>query len=412
MKHAYLFVVFLLVSVSLFCQEKRLALIIGNSKYEHCGVLINPANDALSMKKALTEVGFEVQEYYNLSQREMKKAIDDFGLKLKGYNVGLFFYAGHGIQANGNNFLIPVDANLINERQIEYDCVQANRVLSFMENSGAEVNIVILDACRNNPFERSWDRSASSKGLAFMDAPAGTLIAYATAPGSTASDGSGKNGLYTSAILESIQIPNITALQMFQNVRSVVSEKSGSRQIPWESTSLIGDFYFYRNEELGSPLPYSSSKDISTGSRGVSTTIIDGYPVTQVKFGKSKGLYLREEKLTRRDFSLMLKEADSEYWITMDKAWSNNILAITGVAFGGAAFIGYGIASEVTADTKNEKIYTITAYSGLGMMGIGVLCWWSGYRQYNRVMKYYFPDNYSHLQIGPIQNGFGLAINF
>lgn len=129
---------------------------------------------------------------------------------------------------------------------MEYDCVQADRVLAVMEASGAKVNIMILDACRNNPFERSWTRAASGRGLAYMNAPGGTLIAYATAPGSTASDGSGKNGLYTSAILESIKIPNLTILQMFQNVRSIVSQKSNKQQYPWESTSLTGDFYFYQ----------------------------------------------------------------------------------------------------------------------------------------------------------------------
>jgi uncharacterized caspase-like protein len=113
-----------------------------------------------------------------------------------------------------------------------------------MEASGSKVNIIILDACRNNPFERSWTRSSTGKGLAFMNAPSGSLIAYATAPGSTASVGTGRNGLYTSAILESIKIPNINILQIFQNVRSIVAEKSGGKQVPWESTSLTGDFYF------------------------------------------------------------------------------------------------------------------------------------------------------------------------
>jgi uncharacterized caspase-like protein len=113
-----------------------------------------------------------------------------------------------------------------------------------MESSGTKVNIIILDACRNNPFERSWTRSSTGKGLAFMNAPRGSLIAYATAPGSTASDGSGNNGLYTSAILESIKIQNINILQIFQNVRNIVTEKSEGQQIPWESTSLTGDFYF------------------------------------------------------------------------------------------------------------------------------------------------------------------------
>jgi WD40 repeat protein len=223
--------------------QKRLALIIGNGSYSG-STLANPENDARDMKNALQKFDFDVLMYENLGQSMMKKAMDEFGEKLKGYDVGLFFYAGHGIQSKGYNYLIPVDAELKSESQVEYDCVQADRILALMEESGTTVNIIILDACRNNPFERSWTRSANSRGLAFMNAPSGSLIAYATAPGSTASDGSGKNGLYTSAILESINIPDLNILQIFQNVRSLVSDRSQGLQIPWESTSLTGDFFF------------------------------------------------------------------------------------------------------------------------------------------------------------------------
>jgi len=223
--------------------EKRLALVIGNGNYP-TSTLSNPENDARSMSDVLKRLGFIVNEYENLNQAQIKMAIDDFGNKLKGNDIGLFYYAGHGIQAKGYNYLIPVDAQLKTEEQVEYDCVRADRILALMETSGTKVNIIILDACRNNPFERSWSRSATGKGLASMNAPKGTLIAYATAPGSTASDGSGKNGLYTSALLESIQIPDITIIQMFQNVRNIVVQKSQDKQMPWESTSLTADFYF------------------------------------------------------------------------------------------------------------------------------------------------------------------------
>jgi uncharacterized protein (TIGR02145 family) len=224
-------------------QEKRLALVIGNGNYAG-SILANPENDARSITEVLRRFGFMVYPYENLNQIQMKKAIDDFGSKLKGNDVGLFFYAGHGIQSKGYNYLIPVDAQLKTEEQVEYDCVRADRVLSLMETSGTKVNIIILDACRNNPFERNWTRSANGRGLAFMDAPSGTLIAYSTAPGNTALDGSGQNSPYTAAILESIQIPKITIIQMFQNVRKIVSQATIKQQIPWESTSLTGDFYF------------------------------------------------------------------------------------------------------------------------------------------------------------------------
>ncbi len=227
--------------------EKRLALVIGNSAYTNAMELANPVNDARAMKDALTKLGFEVDEYENLDQAGLKMAIDFFGDKLKKYSVGLFFYAGHGIQSKGSNYLIPVNARLQSEQQVEYDCVQADRVLGQMEAAGSKINIVILDACRNNPFERSWSRAVNGTGLAFMNAPSGSLIAYSTSPGRTASDGSGSNGLYTAALLENLKTPGINILQMFQNVRRIVSSESDKQQIPWESTSLTNDFFFVDN---------------------------------------------------------------------------------------------------------------------------------------------------------------------
>ncbi|MCU0457170.1 MAG: caspase family protein [Bacteroidales bacterium] len=143
---------------------------IGNGNYIG-STLANPENDARAMQSTLSQLGFNVMEYENLDQKGMKRAIDEFGKKLKQYNVGLFFYAGHGIQPKGYNFLIPVDAQPESEQQVEYDCVQADRVLAIMEASGAKVNLIILDAWRNNPFERSWTRSETGKELAFMNTP-------------------------------------------------------------------------------------------------------------------------------------------------------------------------------------------------------------------------------------------------
>lgn len=234
--------------------EKRIALVIGNGNYDLSMPLANPENDARSMAEVLQKVGFIVFKYENLKQSEMKKTISEFGAKLKGNDVGLFYYAGHGIQAKGFNYLIPVDAQLKSEEEVDFYCVRADMILASMETSGTKVNIIILDACRNNPFERSWTRSATGRGLAFMSAPSGTLIAYATAPGSVASDGNGKNGLYTSAILESIQIPNITIEELFKNVRNIVAQKSQKQQMPWESTSLTGNFYFFADSPRNLPV--------------------------------------------------------------------------------------------------------------------------------------------------------------
>jgi hypothetical protein len=226
--------------------EKRLALVIGNSDYIFGNTLSNPVNDAIAIRQSLAEVGFKVLYYVNADQKTMKRAMDEFGEQLKNFTVGLFYYAGHGIQVKGNNYLIPVDAALKVEQDVDYDCIDAGRLLGKMEAAGTTTNIVILDACRNNPFERQWSGRASGQGngLAFMNAPSGSIIAYATSPGKTASDGSGKNGLYTSAILEYIKVPGLSIEEFFKNVRTSVERNSNRTQTPWESTSLKGNFYF------------------------------------------------------------------------------------------------------------------------------------------------------------------------
>lgn len=223
---------------------KKLALVIGNGSYQNAGYLRNPTNDAQDISKVLKELGFDVMFYLDLNLVGLKKAIDQFGLKLSKYDVGLFYYAGHGVQSKGFNYFIPVDANLKTEAQVEFDCVNTDRLLALMEDAGNSTNIIILDACRNNPFERSWRRSATGTGLAFMNAPSGSLIAYSTSPGKTASDGAGRNGLYTAALLKHLREPNITIEEMFKKVREDVSNQSSKEQVPWESTSLVGTFYF------------------------------------------------------------------------------------------------------------------------------------------------------------------------
>jgi uncharacterized protein (TIGR02145 family) len=259
---------------------KKYALVIGNGNYSS-SVLANPENDARAIAAALKNMGFSVSKYENLNQSQMKKAIDDFGQNLKGYDVGLFFYAGHGIQAYGYNYLIPVDAQLATERQIEYDCVQADRVLALMEGSGSKVNIIIMDACRNNPFERAWTRSSTGKGLAFMNAPGGTLIAYSTAPGTTALDGSGKNSPYTTALVESMNKPGLSITQVFQNITRLVSDKTNKQQIPWISSSLTGDFYL--NPTITTSLADKTGQNEVQPVIGKKTTPNEVQPVIEKK---------------------------------------------------------------------------------------------------------------------------------
>ena len=230
--------------------EKRLALVIGNAAYHSGGNLTNPVNDARHIDATLQRMGFEVMRYENVSQQEMKQAIDAFGRALPGYDVGLFFYSGHGVQVNGQNYLMPVDANLQSQHDVEYQCVDAGRVFAKMKAADSATNIMILDACRDNPFERSWAKSAAGRGLAFMDSPSGSVIAYATSPGNVAFDDPQKrNSIYTAALLQHIDTPDISILEMFQRVRAMVMQDTEDGQTPWESTSLTGNFYFTKSSK-------------------------------------------------------------------------------------------------------------------------------------------------------------------
>lgn len=224
---------------------KRTALVIGNARYQHARQLTNSVNDAQDMAKALRSLGFDVIEGEDLSLREMNTRVRDFGDRLKANGgVGLFYYAGHGVQVSGRNFLIPIDAALNRPDEVEFGAVNVDLVLRKLDSANNGFNIVILDACRNNPFERSWSRGASEEGLAQISAPTGTFIAYSTAPEKTASDGTGRNGLYTQNLLQYMRQPNLKIEELFKEVRKAVAKASDGAQVPWDASSLQGDFYF------------------------------------------------------------------------------------------------------------------------------------------------------------------------
>lgn len=222
-------------------RERRVALVIGNGAYK-AGPLKNPPNDARDMAASLKSLGFEVILRENAGLAQMEQAVDQFWASLKKGGVGLFFFAGHGLQVKGVNYLVPVDANIQVEQDVKVRCLDVNLVLGRMEDAGNPLNLVILDACRNNPFARAWRNSG--QGLAKMDAPTGTLIAYATAPDSVAADGAGKNGVYTGHLLRSMHTPGLTIENVLKQTRVAVLNETGRKQIPWEASSLTGDFYF------------------------------------------------------------------------------------------------------------------------------------------------------------------------
>jgi uncharacterized caspase-like protein len=236
-----LFVIVLIFpSLLLAATEQRIALVIGNSSYSS-GPLKNPVNDATDMAAALQKLGFKVNLKKNANLETMEEAIEDFGNRLKKGGVGLFYYAGHGVQVNGVNYLIPIGAKVNKESDVRYKAVNAGQILDEMANANNGLNIVILDACRDNPFGKSF--RSTSRGLAIVsNSPSGTFISYSTSPGHVANDGEGKNSPYTKALLENISKPGLTINDVFMNVRSKVKKQTG--QLPWELSSLEGRFFF------------------------------------------------------------------------------------------------------------------------------------------------------------------------
>ncbi len=226
-------------------QGKRVALVIGNAKYRF-SPLNNPVNDATDMAASLRSVGFDVIEVKDATLKQMREATRRFADKLEVSDVGLVYYSGHGIEVKGKNYLIPVNADIRREYEVVDQAFDASNLLRMMEslqsNVKKRVNILIVDACRNNDLPKSW-RSTNS-GLARMDAPAGSFISFATAPGQVASDGQGRNSPYTKHLLNALKQPNVPIEQVFKQVRRNVMDETGGEQVPWENSSLIGDFYF------------------------------------------------------------------------------------------------------------------------------------------------------------------------
>jgi hypothetical protein len=232
-------------------EVERLALVIGNAEYGSVGALRNASNDARLIADALTTAGFEVNLLVDGTLVEMGEAIADFGRQLRTAGdeaTGLFYFAGHGVQSFGENFILPTDVALSDAADLGIVAVEIDSVIRQMRSAGNQTNIIIIDACRNNPFGASLD--PDENGLAEMDAPSGSFIAMATAPGAVAVDGRGEHSPFSEALAREILVPDQSIEETFRNVRIAVSELTGGRQTPWDTSSLLLDFAFVRAVQL------------------------------------------------------------------------------------------------------------------------------------------------------------------
>lgn len=222
--------------------KSRTALVIGNSNYSYSR-LANPRNDARDIAITLKSLDFKVILKVDVNQRQMEEAIDEFSNQLSQGGVGLFYYAGHGIQYKDSNYLIPLGAKIKKQKDLRYEAVNLGRVLDGMGAAGTGLNIAILDACRDNPLPRSY-RSSGTRGLIKVPSPDGTILAFSTSPGAVAQDGDGRNGLYTTYLLKHLKTKNISIDNLLKRVSKDVKKASGRGQKPWRESSFDGDFYF------------------------------------------------------------------------------------------------------------------------------------------------------------------------
>jgi tetratricopeptide (TPR) repeat protein len=224
----------------------RVALVIGNSAYVAAGALPNPANDARAVAKALRDIGFDVSEGVNLDHRSQEKLVRDFLRKSANSKIALLYYAGHGMQVDGKNYLVPVDARLQAATDLPFETLELDKIIAGLDDE-SRTNIIILDACRDNPLAKApgvKSRSAAGSGLAAVSSVgSGTLIAYATAPGAVALDGEGVNSPFTAALVKHIRTPGLEVRQMLTRVRSEVASTTQKKQIPWDNSSLLGEVY-------------------------------------------------------------------------------------------------------------------------------------------------------------------------
>lgn len=241
-----------------YANEKKLALVIGNSAYSGLlSKLQNPANDATDVKEALEKTGFEVIFLKDATQSQMDEKLREFSDKLKKSAIGLFYFAGHGLEVENKNYLVPVGADVSDKFKVKYKTIAVDEIVTRMNNSGTRLNMLVLDACRNDPFSRGGG------GLAPVVTAKGTLIAYATSPGSVAADNANeRNGLYTKYFLKALKQKNVNQRDFFHNVRVGVYNESGGLQTPYLNNGTIGDFYFYVEKD-NSKLSYKTDSNIS-----------------------------------------------------------------------------------------------------------------------------------------------------
>ncbi len=399
--------------------QKRLALVIGNSAYEHGGVLKNPASDAKLMASTLVELGFDVIKRVDATKKEMDLAILNFWRNLVNYDITLFYYAGHGIQVEGVNYLLPVDAKIDDKYALQIEAVDVNKVVHQFEQYPDNINIVILDACRDNPY-RSWMRSGSG-GFTPMAAPSGTIIAFATSAGATASDGDGSNGLYTEKLAKQMLV-NQRIEDVFINTRNAVRTSSNGRQNPQEWSQLTGKFYFKSDgtdsilgSEISTPISINNNDNPDDNSTNVIrdnkiNTYSNRVNANALRFAAKKlKPHINDEPVSMKKALSFLSVNDIESYIKINKYYKKKLTARI-IMIGGYA-IGAGSLYLSSQDMASEGILIagiVGAVAGICTIPFST----KADNNLKREKMEYNSRIQGSINFGPTENGMGLVYKF
>jgi len=397
-------------------EQKRIALVIGNGNYLYGSSLKNPVNDAELIANTLSQLGFTVIKHTNIKHKQVHNAVIDFAKKLDKYDVALFYYAGHGAQIDGINYLIPVDARPYTESDLRFEAIQISEIVKEFEYHTNNINIVILDACRSNPF-RSWSRG-SETGFKAINPPSGTIIAFATSEGENAADGSNKNGLYTSELAKQLLIPQRIE-DVFINTRIAVENASNGNQSPQEWSKLRGKFYFKKPDKnlilldtsqsknnKAKNLFYGNNRSFTNSKSGIKMIKVEG-GFFQMGSSKGKKDEYPQHKVELDDFSLSKYEITNEqyckflnYMHCNKKAKFNNIQYLnTSSSF---CEIEYKKGRFYTKQGKsNHPVVEVSWY------GANAYCKWMGGRLPTEAEWEYAAKGASVETHSPVPNPFG-----
>jgi hypothetical protein len=351
LRHAILAAGILLGSHAAFA-ENRVALVIGQSNYRSVIALPNPANDARAMSRLLGDAGFDVTSAADLSQNEMREKVSDFAAKVaaKGPDtVALVFYAGHGLQIDGENFLVPVDVDPKREADIPLQAIRLNDVLNTLTSVPSKTRILLLDACRNNPFPAI--SGTAGRGLAIVDAKTGapgTFMSFSTSPGAEAEDGSGADSPYTTALLSAAKEPGLSIEDTFKRVRVSVNKVTEGRQTPWDSSSLTDDFRFFSGPSAAAPKPVAVKRTVDQWRRELQGKPVEAANELIVADGTEEAYEAFVGLFAQPPFGPQARE-----WLDRHRrmvAWNNAVIINTAAAY--RAFLVQYPDSDLTVTAR------------------------------------------------------------